>query len=547
MATTIEPHRLNIINRDSFSAFRPSPQLKYPIKRRIVAVRPTMVDHEEKYREAKEKGFPVDITNSEIFVNGNQKPDDGIFSAYFGSDTTQERPYYSCLCQATTGGSRLGDICPVCGKPVVAMVDGDLRRTMYIDIAPYHILTYRGVRMMSKALKRNSLDDIIHSVKRIGKSGKIIDDGKPAIMDLYDDYEEKYEPIIGIERRFLFTSKIPVYSARLRPLMQFGMQMTVLDVNKAYLSIVKNRDILKTSPLFHNEPGVEIQKTLNQIQQDYIKVTTIVEGLVNGKPGVYRKSLASGRIDYTSRMVISLGIDLMPHEIDVPYQTMMILYEEEIANMLSTLEGISIAKAISLVEEHAMIRDERFVKIIRILLNSKSGVWALINRNPTISESSILYVRIRDIHEDGEDMTMHLPPDILELMAADFDGDQESYLANKDPVFHHFFMTMCPTYTFIDRATGKFNRGMGFKREYIAMMSHAWEIDQLYDRYNKDPEAVADEMYSMLGIQFGDTTADDAYIETLKLIASVDSDNKFRKRFFGGDLGELVLEWAADR
>lgn len=527
------PGRLNIINRDQFPTFVPSPIIQYPIKKRITAVRPTMIDHEEKYRIAKEKGLPVDITSSEIFINGNQKPDDGIFSQYYGSDTTQERPYYSCPCGATTGGSRLGEICGSCGKPVVRLIDGDLRRVMYIDIAPYHILTSRGYKTMSKVLKEPVLRDIIESVKRIGKSGKIIDDGKPTLLDLYDDYDEEFYPITGIEKRFLFTSKIPVYSARLRPLMQFGMQMTVLDVNKAYLSIAKGREILKSSPLFHSEPGIEIQKTLNQIQQDYCKVIAIVEDLVNGKGGIYRKALASGRIDYTSRMVISLGTDLMPHEVDVPYQTIMVLYEEEIANLLSILENIPIAKAISLVEENTMIRNERFVKIINIFLNSKNGVWALINRNPTISESSVLYVRVRKIHDDGTDMTMHLPADILELMAADFDGDQESYAANKDPIFHQFFLTMCPTYTFIDRANGKFNRGMGFKREYIAMMSHAWEIDQLYDRYNRDPESTGEEMRAVLGIGCGPEDEVDEFREAMSLICDVDKDNAFRKRFFG--------------
>ena len=110
----------------------------------------------------------------------------------------------------------------------------------------------------------------------------------------------------------------------------------------------------------------------------------------------------------------------MPHEVDIPYQTMMVVFEEKIANYLSTLENISISKAISLVQEHAIVRDEKFVKIINQLLKSKQGVWALINRNPTISESSILYVRVRKIHDDGTDMTMHMPPDILALLAADF-------------------------------------------------------------------------------------------------------------------------------
>lgn len=110
----------------------------------------------------------------------------------------------------------------------------------------------------------------------------------------------------------------------------------------------------------------------------------------------------------------------MPHEIDIPYQTMMTLYEEEIANCVAKVEGVTIAKAISLVREHAVIRDDRFVKYINQFLKMGRGVWTPINQNPSISESSILYSRIRKVHDDGTDMTMHLPPDVLSLMGADF-------------------------------------------------------------------------------------------------------------------------------
>ena len=75
-------------------------------------------------------------------------------------------------------------------------------------------------------------------------------------------------------------------------------------------------------------------------------------------------------------------------------------------------------------QENAVQRNEKFAKIINQILKDGHGVWALINRNPTISESSILYVRVRKIHDDGYDMTMHLPPDILPLLGADFKVDQ---------------------------------------------------------------------------------------------------------------------------
>lgn len=420
MATnTKTPGRLNIVNRDSYPLFQRSPVLEYPVKHRIKSVHVDPIDHDAEYKKLKDMGRKIDIRTADIFVNGNQKPDDGIFSSYFGSDTTQDRPIYSCECQTLSGAAHLGEICPHCGKKVVPVIDGDLRTRMYIDIAPYHILTYHGWNAMCKALKPKVMQDIITSVKRIKVSGEIVDDGKPTIMSLYEDYEEKYEPLTKLPKKYAFMSKIPVYSARLRPLMVFGVSMTMIESNKRYLSIEKNREAMATAPIFMTSRKTEIQRALNQIQQDWNVIMEEVENQVDHKAGVYRKSLASGRIDYTSRMVISLGIDLMPHEVDIPYQTMMVLYEEKIANYLSKSENIPISKAIALVQENAMERNEKFVNIINQMLKSKEGVWALINRNPTISESSILLVRVRKVHKDGTDWTMHLPPDILTLLAAD--------------------------------------------------------------------------------------------------------------------------------
>lgn len=414
MAET-QTRRLNIINRDDFPNFKPSPVVPYKVKKKITSVQIRMRSHDEYYEELKEKGLAINITNPEIYVN-NKKPIDGIFSPLFGADTTQDAPVYACDCHKLVGGSNRGKICPDCGTECRS-IEADLSLCGHIDIAPYHILTYHGYKAMSKV--RKDLETIINSTKRIDSKGKIKDDGIPTIMDLYDEYDEKYYPLTGLKKKYAWTTKIPVYSARLRPLMHFGMSMTILDVNKFYLSLIRSRNILRTTPLIRVNRTVEVQKTLNQMQRDFNGVLAEVESQVNGKTGVFRKSMASGRIDYSSRMVITLGTDLMPHEVDVPYQTMMVLYEEEIANYLSRLDNIMISKAISLVQENQMYRNERFVKIINQLLKANNGIWVLIGRNPTISESGIMYVRIRKIHDDTTDMTMHLPPDILALMAAD--------------------------------------------------------------------------------------------------------------------------------
>ena len=411
--------RLNIVNRNSYKCFQPSPIIPFKMNRKITAVRIERVCHDEVYADLKEKGLQIDITNPEILVNG-KRPIDGIFSPLFGADTTQDIPIYSCDCRKLTGGTNLGRICPECGTECRS-IEANLTLTGYIDIAPYHVLTYHGLNTFTKLLGKDVMNELLTTVKRINKKGNVIDDGRPTLMSLYDDFDKVYSEFIDIDKKYLFTSKIPVYSARLRPLIMSSnaVRMTILDVNKCYNSIVVSRNILISAPMFKLNRGVEIQKTLNEIQQKLNEIYTLVEGQVNEKSGILRKALAAGRLDYSARLVIALNTTLMPYEVDVPYSLMMVLCEEEIVNYLSRIEGISRSKAIDLVQENVMHRDERFVKIINQLLKAKYGVWAVINRNPTISESSILYVRIRKIHDDPEDYTMHLAPDILALLGAD--------------------------------------------------------------------------------------------------------------------------------
>lgn len=409
--------KLNIVNRDTYPAFKPSPTITYMTSVNINRVYLRRINHDKRYKELKEAGLNIDITNPEIYVNGNKKPMDGIFSPMFGADTTVDTPIYSCDCHELTGGANRGKLCKKCNT-VCRTIDADLRLCGYIDIAPYHILSFHGYNAFCKIFK--NMKTIISSVKKINTKGKIVKDDIPTIMELYEDYNEKYKPLIGLPRGIVFMSKIPVYSARLRPLIRQGTKMTMFEVNKYYLSIVRSRNILKTAPLigeFHHD--IEIQKTLNQIQIDFLGVTNFVLDRLKGKKGAPRASLAAGRVDNSSRMVITLGTDLMAHEVDIPYQTMMVIYEEEIANYLSKLDGIPISKAISIVAENQVYPNPKFVKIINQLLKQGNGIWALINRNPTISESGILYVRIRKIHDDTTDMTMHLPPDILGCLAAD--------------------------------------------------------------------------------------------------------------------------------
>lgn len=421
-------HQINIRNRDSYPMFMPSPITEYHSKVRVNGVSVDQLDIDGWYHRLKDKGLTFIVDNPEILENG-KRPMNGIFSPWYGSDTTQDAPIYSCDCHEMTGGNNLGRICPKC-HTVVRTIEADLRRVLFADIAPYHILTFHGYNALAKILKKKVLDKIITTTRSISKSGKVKEDALPTIMDIYEDYDELYYPITKLDKKYAFMSKIPIYSARLRPLLTTGnTTLTLLDVNQFYLSIVQSSLIVRSGsiiPDFSRE--IEVQKTLNQIQQDFNNVCNEVLKQCNTKYGVFRHTLASGRVDKSSRLVITLGQDLKPSEIDVPYQTMMVQYEAEIADYIVRKENIPLSKAISMVIENSQIATPYFVNIINSILREGHGIWTLINRNPTITKSGILYARIRQIHEDCTDMTAHLPQDILALMNADFDWISQTNL-----------------------------------------------------------------------------------------------------------------------
>lgn len=169
--------RLNIVNRDTYPLFVPSPIEYYPTTTRVKSLRFKKVSPDEKYERLKKKGLNIDICNSEITVNG-KKPMDGIFSPLFGADSTQDTPIFTCDCHKLTGGANVGRVCPDCGT-TVRTIEADLRIMGHIDIAPYHVLTFHGYQAFKKIFK--NMDEVITTTRRINKAGKVIDNGIPTM------------------------------------------------------------------------------------------------------------------------------------------------------------------------------------------------------------------------------------------------------------------------------------------------------------------------------------------------------------------------------
>lgn len=96
---------------------------------------------------------------------------------------------------------------------------------------------------------------------------------------------------------------------------------------------------------------------------------------------------------------------------------------------------------------------------------------------------------------------------------------------------------MCPTYAFIDRADGKLNRAMDFKKDYSALISAAWDIDSRYDAYLTNPEE--DSYNNMTALGLDEITSEESKRQRDNLIRAL-VEGRVRGRFGARYIGNIV-------
>jgi hypothetical protein len=107
------------------------------------------------------------------------------------------------------------------------------------------------------------------------------------------------------------------------------------------------------------------------------------------------------------------------------------LLQQTIINILARTYNISYADAYMRLFKAQLEPDIRIKEIIQNLININNGINVLVNRNPTINYGSIMALRCVGINDD---YVMSMPLQVLQLFAADFDGDCLTviYIPNKD-------------------------------------------------------------------------------------------------------------------
>lgn len=175
--------------------------------------------------------------------------------------------------------------------------------------------------------------------------------------------------------------------------------------------------------------------------------------------------------NYTARSVIVPGPDLRIDEVKLSYQCLCGLLQQPIINILHKTYSMKYNDAYKMLHESMHNENPIIRQIIDGMIKSSGrGIPLLINRNPTISLGGIIQVYCVGI---STGYTMQLSLQVLEGLAADFDGDTLNILW----IINHDFQEAAE-YVFnprnsmyISKNDGMFNNSYNYKRDSIINMN----------------------------------------------------------------------------
>jgi DNA-directed RNA polymerase beta' subunit len=275
-------------------------------------------------------------------------------------------------------------------------------------------------------------------------------------------YPELYEFLKNKDE--IFTDKIPVISIILRPAMRTAEGLKLDDINIKYQNILKNLEILR------DVDAIKIirDSTVEQIQAEFMLLSEEILEAIKSKSGIIRNQICGTRVNFSARNIISparAGYKI--DEIVLPYLTFLELYKFEIINVLRETEGIGIKQAEKEWHSATLKYDEKVWKIMKKMIRDNE-VGVLLNRNPTISYGSILYLRVIDVKKDYNDVTMSLHNNILTCLAGDYDGDVLNLISIKDKTTRELFKKVfSPIHLVIDPNNGRFNNNLNLERDQV--------------------------------------------------------------------------------
>lgn len=395
------------------------------------------------------------IVSDQKGIRKDLEDPDGLYSPVrFGAslkDTNPTIDRWKCKCTEPGKGIRgrinQGMICPVCNSEVREVPENfgmfAWMRLRNPNDKYIHPLMYQKIASLIGAKK---LKDII-TYKR---TQDIDGNSMPYEFDPSHPYEnvgmiyfkEHFDEIINFfyankatkrdqyldimnNRDKVFTSCIPAYTIKLRPIDQDGRSLYHEDSNSMFNIMNTNVTCLNKREIGLQTNIEVVEAQLLHIQMTYEKLYKYILNILTGKKGNIRQ-LFAGRYNFTGRCVITPNNKLQIDEVKMPYKTLLVYLEPRIINVL-VKTGYSYEAAAEKVYRAKLKADPYIADIINSFIKqhpSGRGIPVMINRNPSLKLGNLLQVFCVEMNENlDDDYTMSTSERILALIDGDYDGD----------------------------------------------------------------------------------------------------------------------------
>ena len=202
--------------------------------------------------------------------------------------------------------------------------------------------------------------------------------------------------------------------------------------------------------------------------QDYCNqvVLYLINNFLKEKKGVLRKLIASTRVNYSARNVLTPRLQGNINDVELPYLTFLELYRFLLINMIVKTEGISFNEAEDYFQKCKRHFDKKMYNYMNELIrNSEGGIAILLNRNPSIAIGSILQLNVAAVKNDFNDLTISISNNVLCNLNADYDGDVLNIFALLTKDQKEYFKALKPSNLIIDKNNGKFDRGFSLGKD----------------------------------------------------------------------------------
>lgn len=394
-----------------------------------------------------------DVLSGNGFIVSNPKniKDDiknpyGIFSDKFGPGLHDANAFgdrYRCRCGRLKSKLNNNEICPVCGTRVEYKDDNFSFFGWGTLKDPYYIIHPNLFMAIAFFIGEKDFNNIIKYVDKKDEDGHDTEIKRPkdepfygiGMMDFHDRFDEimqyyynkkpnkrdYYEDIMK-NRDKVFTQSVPVFTTCLRPYKLDGGVLHYESTNATYNIIINDIEKVNNDRIEINRKRKPKNESLYEIQTKYKELYDEIVKILSGKKGTIQL-LFGGRYNYTARSVIAPGPNLRIDEVHLSYPCLCGLLQQVIINILHKSYRMNYNEAYKLLNESMHEENPLIRQIIEGIIKSNRngrGIPVLINRNPTISLGGIIAMYCTGI---STGYTMLVPLEILEGLAADFDGD----------------------------------------------------------------------------------------------------------------------------